>query len=59
MFSLSLCVPLYQLKSIDQYICNLMYVTWRRMLTESLHASYFQGRVYYTLNVLRGEIDNP
>ncbi|XP_056284028.1 ATP-binding cassette sub-family D member 4 isoform X1 [Pseudoliparis swirei] len=47
------------LKSIDQYICNLMYVTWRRMLTESLHASYFQGRVYYTLNVLRGEIDNP
>ncbi|TNN82665.1 ATP-binding cassette sub-family D member 4 [Liparis tanakae] len=47
------------LKSIDQYICNLMYVSWRRMLTESLHASYFQGRVYYTLNVLRGEIDNP
>uniref|UniRef100_A0A8C3AIN3 ATP-binding cassette, sub-family D (ALD), member 4 n=1 Tax=Cyclopterus lumpus TaxID=8103 RepID=A0A8C3AIN3_CYCLU len=47
------------LKSIDQYICNRMYVSWRRMLTESLHTSYFQGRVYYTLNVLRGEIDNP
>ncbi|XP_068432824.1 lysosomal cobalamin transporter ABCD4 [Clinocottus analis] len=47
------------LKSIDQYICNQMYVSWRRTLTESLHTSYFQGRVYYTLNVLREEIDNP
>uniref|UniRef100_A0A8D0AWN4 ATP-binding cassette, sub-family D (ALD), member 4 n=1 Tax=Sander lucioperca TaxID=283035 RepID=A0A8D0AWN4_SANLU len=47
------------LKSIDQYICNQMYVSWRRTLTESLHTSYFQGRVYYTLNVLREDIDNP
>uniref|UniRef100_A0A8C6SGV8 ATP-binding cassette, sub-family D (ALD), member 4 n=1 Tax=Neogobius melanostomus TaxID=47308 RepID=A0A8C6SGV8_9GOBI len=48
-----------QLKSIDQYICNLMYLRWRRTLTESLHSAYFQGRVYYTLNVLREDIDNP
>uniref|UniRef100_A0A8C6WGM2 ATP-binding cassette, sub-family D (ALD), member 4 n=1 Tax=Neogobius melanostomus TaxID=47308 RepID=A0A8C6WGM2_9GOBI len=47
------------LKSIDQYICNLMYLRWRRTLTESLHSAYFQGRVYYTLNVLREDIDNP
>uniref|UniRef100_G3P7W8 ATP-binding cassette, sub-family D (ALD), member 4 n=1 Tax=Gasterosteus aculeatus aculeatus TaxID=481459 RepID=G3P7W8_GASAC len=47
------------LKSMDQYICNQMYVSWRRTLTESLHTSYFQGRVYYTLNVLREDIDNP
>ncbi|XP_053738076.1 ATP-binding cassette sub-family D member 4 isoform X1 [Synchiropus splendidus] len=47
------------LKSIDQYICNLMYLNWRKTLTESLHSSYFQGRVYYTLNVLREDIDNP
>ncbi|KAK5852994.1 hypothetical protein PBY51_006819 [Eleginops maclovinus] len=47
------------LKSVDQYICNRMYLSWRRMLTESLHKSYFQGRVYYTLNVLREDIDNP
>ncbi|KAF3849839.1 hypothetical protein F7725_019558 [Dissostichus mawsoni] len=47
------------LKSVDQYICNLMYLSWRRTLTESLHTSYFQGRVYYTLNVLREDIDNP
>uniref|UniRef100_A0A669ETX0 ATP-binding cassette, sub-family D (ALD), member 4 n=1 Tax=Oreochromis niloticus TaxID=8128 RepID=A0A669ETX0_ORENI len=47
------------LKSIDQYICNQMYVSWRKTLTESLHLAYFQGRVYYTLNVLREDIDNP
>uniref|UniRef100_A0A3B4AWU2 Uncharacterized protein n=1 Tax=Periophthalmus magnuspinnatus TaxID=409849 RepID=A0A3B4AWU2_9GOBI len=47
------------LKSIDQYICGLMYLSWRKTLTENLHSSYFQGRVYYTLNVLREDIDNP
>uniref|UniRef100_A0A672GJ26 ATP-binding cassette, sub-family D (ALD), member 4 n=1 Tax=Salarias fasciatus TaxID=181472 RepID=A0A672GJ26_SALFA len=47
------------LKSLDQYICNQMYVLWRKTLTESLHSSYFQGRVYYTLNVLREDLDNP
>uniref|UniRef100_A0A8C4EXM7 ATP-binding cassette sub-family D member 4 n=1 Tax=Dicentrarchus labrax TaxID=13489 RepID=A0A8C4EXM7_DICLA len=44
---------------LDQYICNQMYVNWRQTLTESLHTAYFQGRVYYTLNVLREDIDNP
>ncbi|KAM9778653.1 ATP-binding cassette sub-family D member 4 isoform X1 [Syngnathus typhle] len=47
------------LKSLEQYIGNLMYVSWRKMLTESLHAAYFRGRVYYTLNVLREDVDNP
>lgn len=49
----------FQLKSLDQYICNQMYVSWRTTLTESLHSSYFQGRVYYILNVLQEDIDNP
>ncbi|MBN3314553.1 ABCD4 protein, partial [Atractosteus spatula] len=47
------------LKSLDQYISSLMYVSWRKSLTECLHRNYFQGRVYYTLNVLRKDIDNP
>ncbi|XP_064882240.1 ATP-binding cassette sub-family D member 4 isoform X3 [Oncorhynchus nerka] len=47
------------LKSVDQYICSLMSVSWRKSLTESLHRAYFQGNVYYTLNVLREDIDNP
>ncbi|XP_064195670.1 ATP-binding cassette sub-family D member 4 [Anguilla rostrata] len=47
------------LKSLDQYICSQMYVSWRESLTESLHRAYFQSRVYYTLNVLREDVDNP
>ncbi|XP_015674864.1 ATP-binding cassette sub-family D member 4 [Protobothrops mucrosquamatus] len=47
------------LKSLDQFICNLMYVSWRKTLTEYLHGYYFQGQEYYTLNVLHEEIDNP
>nr|XP_044629938.1 lysosomal cobalamin transporter ABCD4 isoform X3 [Equus asinus] len=47
------------LKSFDQFICNLLYVSWRKDLTEHLHHLYFRGRVYYTLNVLRDDVDNP
>ncbi|XP_016818971.1 lysosomal cobalamin transporter ABCD4 isoform X1 [Cricetulus griseus] len=47
------------LKSFDQYTCNLLYVSWRKDLTEHLHNLYFRARVYYTLNVLRDDIDNP
>uniref|UniRef100_G1MIY1 ATP binding cassette subfamily D member 4 n=1 Tax=Ailuropoda melanoleuca TaxID=9646 RepID=G1MIY1_AILME len=47
------------LKSFDQFTCNLLYVSWRKDLTEHLHRFYFRGRVYYTLNVLRDDVDNP
>lgn len=47
------------LKSFDQFTCNLLYVSWRKDLTEHLHNLYFRARVYYTLNVLRDDIDNP
>ncbi|XP_069639999.1 lysosomal cobalamin transporter ABCD4 isoform X5 [Haliaeetus albicilla] len=47
------------LKSFDQFICNMMYVSWRKSLTEYLHSCYFQGQVYYSLHVLREDIDNP
>lgn len=47
------------LKSFDQFTCNLLYVSWRKDLTEHLHRLYFRGRVYYTLNVLQDDIDNP
>lgn len=47
------------LKSFDQFTCNLLYVSWRKDLTEHLHRLYFRGRVYYTLNVLRDDVDNP
>ncbi|NXA31746.1 ABCD4 protein, partial [Eudromia elegans] len=47
------------LKSFNQFICNQMYVSWRKSLTEYLHNCYFQGQVYYSLHVLREDIDNP
>ncbi|XP_007939612.2 lysosomal cobalamin transporter ABCD4 [Orycteropus afer afer] len=47
------------LKSFDQFTCNLLYVSWRKDLTEHLHRLYFRGRVYYTLNVLQDDVDNP
>ncbi|XP_075610010.1 lysosomal cobalamin transporter ABCD4 isoform X10 [Balearica regulorum gibbericeps] len=37
----------------------MMYVSWRKSLTEYLHSCYFQGQVYYNLHVLREDIDNP
>ncbi|XP_020649529.3 lysosomal cobalamin transporter ABCD4 isoform X3 [Pogona vitticeps] len=58
-FALMLIVLNSMLKSFDQFICNLMYVSWRKTLTEYLHGYYFQGQVYYTLNILHEEIDNP
>ncbi|XP_006053925.1 lysosomal cobalamin transporter ABCD4 isoform X1 [Bubalus kerabau] len=57
--SVLLIVLKSMLKSFDQFTCNLLYVNWRKDLTEHLHRLYFRGRVYYTLNVLRDDVDNP
>uniref|UniRef100_A0A8B9QD24 ATP binding cassette subfamily D member 4 n=1 Tax=Apteryx owenii TaxID=8824 RepID=A0A8B9QD24_APTOW len=57
--ALTLIVVNSTLKSFDQFICNRMYVSWRKSLTEYLHSCYFQGQVYYSLHVLREDIDNP
>ncbi|XP_071602120.1 lysosomal cobalamin transporter ABCD4 isoform X12 [Heliangelus exortis] len=57
--SLTLIVVNSMLKSFDQFICNMMYVSWRKSLTEYLHSCYFQGQVYYSLHVLHEDIDNP
>ncbi|XP_021258113.1 ATP-binding cassette sub-family D member 4 isoform X1 [Numida meleagris] len=57
--ALTLIVVNSTLKSFDQFICNLLYVSWRKSLTEYLHKCYFQGQVYYSLHVLHEDIDNP
>ncbi|NWX17971.1 ABCD4 protein, partial [Aegotheles bennettii] len=57
--ALTLIVVNSMLKSFDQFVCNMMYVSWRKSLTEYLHSCYFQGQVYYSLHVLREDIDNP
>ncbi|POI29537.1 hypothetical protein CIB84_006713 [Bambusicola thoracicus] len=57
--ALTMIVVNSTLKSFDQFICNLLYVSWRKSLTEYLHSCYFQGQVYYSLHILREDIDNP
>ncbi|NWU98752.1 ABCD4 protein, partial [Upupa epops] len=57
--ALSLIIVNSTLKSFDQFICNMMYVNWRKSLTEYFHNWYFQGQVYYRLHMLREDIDNP
>uniref|UniRef100_A0A8C1D793 ATP-binding cassette, sub-family D (ALD), member 4 n=1 Tax=Cyprinus carpio carpio TaxID=630221 RepID=A0A8C1D793_CYPCA len=59
LFAVMLILINSTLKSLDQYISSLLYVSWRKSLTEELHRTYFKGRVYYTLNVLCKDIDNP
>ncbi|XP_067894758.1 ATP-binding cassette sub-family D member 4 isoform X2 [Heterodontus francisci] len=36
-----------------------MYVRWRQSLTMDLHKSYFSRKVYYTVNTLHDDLDNP
>uniref|UniRef100_A0A673LYF3 ATP-binding cassette sub-family D member 4-like n=1 Tax=Sinocyclocheilus rhinocerous TaxID=307959 RepID=A0A673LYF3_9TELE len=59
LFAVMLILINSTLKSLDQYISSLLYVSWRKSLTEELHSTYFNGHVYYTLNVLCKDIDNP
>ncbi|KAM9488146.1 lysosomal cobalamin transporter ABCD4 isoform 2-T2 [Clarias gariepinus] len=58
-FSILLILLNAVLKSVEQYISNLLYVGWRKCLTQSLHQDYFSGQIYYTLNVLQSDTDNP
>ncbi|KAK2855363.1 hypothetical protein Q7C36_007232 [Tachysurus vachellii] len=58
-FSILLIVLNVALKSLEQYISNLLYLGWRKCLTQKLHGDYFTRQVYYTLNVLQEDIDNP
>ncbi|XP_077101440.1 lysosomal cobalamin transporter ABCD4 isoform X2 [Siphateles boraxobius] len=59
MFAVLLILVNSTLKSLDQYISSLLYVSWRKSLTEEIHNTYFKGRVYYTLNIQCKDIDNP
>ncbi|KAF4087493.1 hypothetical protein AMELA_G00071330 [Ameiurus melas] len=58
-FSVLLILLNSVLKSLEQYISNLLYISWRKCLTRSLHRDYFSGQVYYTLSVLQKDVDNP
>ncbi|KAM4690871.1 lysosomal cobalamin transporter ABCD4 isoform 2-T2 [Rhinophrynus dorsalis] len=46
-------------RSAEQYVSKLAYVSCRRDMTEYLHKLYFQKQVYYSLSVQHPHIDNP
>ncbi|CAJ0950786.1 unnamed protein product [Ranitomeya imitator] len=47
------------LRSVEQYVGKLVYVSCRQVLTGHLHRLYFTKQVYYTLSVDRPQLDNP
>ncbi|KAG8448932.1 hypothetical protein GDO86_015847 [Hymenochirus boettgeri] len=47
------------LRSAEQYVSKLAYLSFRRDLTRYLHRLYFNNQVYYTLTVHHPHIDNP
>ena len=48
-----------QVKSVVQYVSDVMHVKWRGLLSTKLHLGYFTKDAYYKLNVLQDIIDNP
>ncbi|XP_075050566.1 lysosomal cobalamin transporter ABCD4-like, partial [Mixophyes fleayi] len=47
------------LRSTEQYISKLLYVSCRKVMTQHLHRLYFNNQVYYTLSVQHAHVDNP
>ncbi|KAG1654109.1 ATP-binding cassette sub-family D member 4 [Nymphon striatum] len=45
--------------STTTYTSNILYVSWRQLLSQSVHRLYFSENRYYKLNVLDLTIDNP
>ncbi|KAM8921134.1 lysosomal cobalamin transporter ABCD4 [Pelodytes ibericus] len=58
-FAVILILLISMLRSTEQYISKLAYVSCRRDMTEYLHRLYFNKQVYYTLSVQHPHIDNP
>ncbi|XP_073494272.1 lysosomal cobalamin transporter ABCD4 isoform X2 [Phyllobates terribilis] len=57
--ALLLILAISLLRSVEQYVSKLVYVSCRQVLTGHLHRLYFTKQVYYTLSVERPQLDNP
>ena len=49
----------FQVKSTKSFVKDILALSWRRLLTQQIHAKYFLDIQYYKLNVLNKELDNP
>ena len=59
LFSLLIVVSVAFIKSTVQFICRILYINWRKFLDQYIHKLYFKGVLYYDVNVLDKEVDNP
>lgn len=57
--SLAFVCAIAFIKSINTYICSLLYTTWRRLVTLKLTSLYFRNVNYYQLTITPDSPDNP
>ncbi|CAH1792366.1 unnamed protein product [Owenia fusiformis] len=57
--SIGLVLAIAFIKSSSQYASGVLYLTWRGSITRYLHKQYFRDVLYYKINVLDIDIDNP
>ncbi|CAG0918778.1 unnamed protein product [Notodromas monacha] len=47
------------LRSTKKFVSSVSYITWRQLLSRSLHSMYFRKKNFYDVNVLSRKVDNP
>lgn len=47
------------LSSTITYVTSILHIWWRQQLTTSLHKEYFTDVLYYYINILDKNVDNP
>lgn len=57
--SLGIILAIVIVKSIKNYVSQVLNLTWRQLLTRAVHRLYYTGINYYELNVFDKFIDNP
>lgn len=57
--TLGLFVAISVVITVKKYVDSVLYITWRQVMCRALHRLYFSGINYYSINILRGTIDNP
>ncbi|ELT99191.1 hypothetical protein CAPTEDRAFT_108590, partial [Capitella teleta] len=59
LYALLLIVSIAFIVATEKYVMSVFHVTARKVLTLHLHKRYFHSLLYYHLNVLDDQVDNP
>ena len=57
--SILLIIGIAIVKSVKDLTANHLYLGWRNKLTHWIHSLYFTDILYYNINVIDNQIDNP